>query len=253
MDGSSRSRPRAAAQCSRSGCLRVEAGPERRLGNLELGLAGLARGEPARSSVPAVPAPVPNAALVAAHPAEDLDRGTEAPRAIRRGARRSGGGPARARPRRLRAPSPTSAARRGGSTALGSLAARSPVSYVPIETCSRRGTRSAPGGGADATARATRSGPLPRGEGEERRARLAPVVPATSAAATAGRSGMRASGNARFTTGMTAKASTSRSGPLTNGTDIRPPSLGFGPEAVFRPVRVGRRHHEVGPCTSTPF
>ena len=161
MDGSSRALgPRAARHAHGAAALRVEARPERRLGNLELGLAGLARGEPARSSVPGrASARAKRRSGLRAHPAEDLDRSTERPErsdeargAPVAGRRELGRG---ARERRRQGPEgPT----RWEPQRSCSLAARSPVSYVPIETCSRRGTRSAPGpGGRRAPARATRS------------------------------------------------------------------------------------------------
>ena len=123
---------------------------------------------------------------VAAHPAEDLDRGAERaersdePRRVPVARRRELGA------RRRRAPLPASAGRRGGSRN-----ARAPWRRArPSRTCRsrrapRRGTTSAPrlgGRRAPGTSDAIRTAASRGTTGsDERRARLAPVVPATSA------------------------------------------------------------------------
>ena len=85
----------------------------------------------------------------------------------------------------------------------------------------------------------------------------AATAPATTATATRGRSnGNRASGRARRTSGRTANASASRSGPRDERRRHvrREPPLGAGGGAD-RAVRVRAPPHPttVGPCTRTPF
>ena len=84
----------------------------------------------------------------------------------------------------------------------------------------------------------------------------AAAAPATTAAATRGRSnGNRASGSARRTSGRTANASASRSGPRTNGVVTPGAKRRFTPDAERIDPSGARTAapHAVGPCTRTPF
>ena len=73
---------------------------------------------------------------------------------------------------------------------------------------------------------------------------------------TRGRSnGNLASGNARLTSGMTARASARRKGPRTNGVETLSPKRRFGPEAARIEPSCARTAapQDVGPWTRTPF
>src|SRR5690242_1367321 len=67
--------------------------------------------------------------------------------------------------------------------------------------------------------------------------------------------GSLASGRLRLRRGRTAKASTRRAGPRSNGTLMRDPISRFLSAAIFSlPSSVRTAHAQaVGPCTSTPF
>jgi len=90
----------------------------------------------------------------------------------------------------------------------------------------------------------------------ERRAMAAAAAPATTAAATRGRSnGKRASGSVRRTSGRTASASARRSGPRTNGVVTCGAKRRLVPEAERIEPSAARTAapHDVGPWTRTPF
>ncbi len=141
-----------------------------------------------------------------------------------------------------------------------SFDAGSPVSYVPIETCSAPwyDVRSSPRSAISAGTSEAMTTAASRGTkgSDERRRMLAPVDAATRATATDGRSnGRRASGSPRFIAGRTANASASRIGPRTNGTESPSRMRGFVPEAVLI-VPSGSRTaapQVCGPWTRTPF
>ena len=129
-----------------------------------------------------------------------------------------------------------------------------------METCSapwyaaRSELRSASTAGANENA-ADRTSCVAVPSREPRTARR-PTALASIAAITAGRSnGRRALGSARRTDGSTAIASSSFSGPRSNG-GVRSSLTKRLRSAATSIVPSGRRiaqPHEVGPCTSTPF
>ena len=145
-----------------------------------------------------------------------------------------------------------------------SFGARSPpFSYVPIETCSapwyaaRPGPRSASGRRQE---RDRRGRDLPA-SGRQRRSggcRARPSsTPRSSRAPPAARTGSAPAAARRRTSGSSANASASATGPRRTGIDTRRPGearLAAGGDAKRRrPRRERRAAHEVGPCTSTPF